>query len=580
MFHTNTDLLDRLNRCLTKFKAITVNDITEKYAFYPTPASSNLGSGTYGDVFRMKAIDGQSPPRVVKVIPKSKACKNAISIQHVCVELAVTSALSHPNLNHRVALFQSDSVFYIVLELCEGRKPDVASRLYHVFANDAPQKLALVPDLISAHTAAVGATGDDDAVVNSVLKEAGLKSEVPLGTDLFNAIVRHKKIAPRKALIILKQILEGLAYMHEKNVVHRDIKPENVVAAEDRTATPIIEGGNIVGVRITEKIRAKIIDFGLAKYMQVTQFPTTPSPRTFGEEPSVWNNAPPIDQLEDVSFTFAGNKSANATALIAAIAAVLGVPSSSISIVSSAQGVVVLRFPNASVAAVASSNATIQYPAIAALGVVVVIQPVMVTPGGTEIYYPLEVINGILLTGSKWHSNTQTLPKFDVYGAGAIMFCMCHGRQPYQMPATNRSTTKEEKLRKIAQLLEHGPVFSDRCPADVKKIIAWLMTNEPKNRPKAIDALRDDVFKGVTDTYTYEVYTDGRFKEIDDTVVAATSKDAAPPATAVDSSLVEGDVNAVAEDITIADIMEVKRGQEDKGDGAGKDASEAPSTAQ
>lgn len=44
----------------------------------------------------------------------------------------------------------------------------------------------------------------------------------------------------------MQQILEGVAFMHQQNIVHLDIKPENIVCV-DTTGTSI-----------------KIIDFGLA----------------------------------------------------------------------------------------------------------------------------------------------------------------------------------------------------------------------------------------------------------------------------------------------------------------------------
>jgi len=47
---------------------------------------------------------------------------------------------------------------------------------------------------------------------------------------------------------ILKGILKGIQYIHEKNIVHRDLKPENIIfGAEDDLES------------------IKIVDFGLSK---------------------------------------------------------------------------------------------------------------------------------------------------------------------------------------------------------------------------------------------------------------------------------------------------------------------------
>lgn len=64
------------------------------------------------------------------------------------------------------------------------------------------------------------------------------------GMDLKQYIQKNHPIPYRKTIDIMAQILDGIAYAHEKNVIHRDIKPHNIL---------IDHNGNV-----------KITDFGIA----------------------------------------------------------------------------------------------------------------------------------------------------------------------------------------------------------------------------------------------------------------------------------------------------------------------------
>lgn len=67
------------------------------------------------------------------------------------------------------------------------------------------------------------------------------------GGELFERIVDDSFVHTELASVrYMQQILEGIAFMHQQNIVHLDMKPENIVCV-DTTGTSV-----------------KIIDFGLA----------------------------------------------------------------------------------------------------------------------------------------------------------------------------------------------------------------------------------------------------------------------------------------------------------------------------
>src|SRR6058998_3240523 len=65
------------------------------------------------------------------------------------------------------------------------------------------------------------------------------------GRDLSSLIALNEPLALERKLDIVIEVLEGLAYAHERGVIHRDIKPSNVRVAADG--------------------QVKIMDFGIAR---------------------------------------------------------------------------------------------------------------------------------------------------------------------------------------------------------------------------------------------------------------------------------------------------------------------------
>jgi serine/threonine protein kinase len=57
---------------------------------------------------------------------------------------------------------------------------------------------------------------------------------------------------------IIREILKGLDYIHQNNIIHRDMKPQNVLVNFDK-----------------EKLEIRITDFGLSKYCAIIQKPNT-----------------------------------------------------------------------------------------------------------------------------------------------------------------------------------------------------------------------------------------------------------------------------------------------------------------
>ena len=100
-------------------------------------------------------------------------------------ETSVLKQLDHPNIIKLYEMFEDDRKYYVVQELCKGG-------------------------------------------------------------ELYDEVIKIGSFSEQKAAHIIKQILQAVAYCHDKGIVHRDIKPENILIDK--------EADNIL----------KIIDFGTA----------------------------------------------------------------------------------------------------------------------------------------------------------------------------------------------------------------------------------------------------------------------------------------------------------------------------
>ncbi|KAM9839098.1 death-associated protein kinase 2 [Aulostomus maculatus] len=83
--------------------------------------------------------------------------------------------------------------------------------------------------------------------------EVVLILEIVSGGELFDFIAEKENLLEREAIEFMKQILEGLEYMHNKNIAHFDLKPENIMLSDKVSPHPNI----------------KLIDFGLAHHFHL-----------------------------------------------------------------------------------------------------------------------------------------------------------------------------------------------------------------------------------------------------------------------------------------------------------------------
>jgi calcium-dependent protein kinase len=139
-----------------------------------------LGEGAFGRVQKCCKKD-TTEDRAVKIINKNNMSESEnVRLKY---EIDILKNLIHPNIVRLYEVYEDKNSIFLVTELCDGR-------------------------------------------------------------ELFDEIIARSRFIEQEAAIVTKQLLQAMAYCHEKNVAHRDLKPENIL------------------INYKEKGSIKVIDFG------------------------------------------------------------------------------------------------------------------------------------------------------------------------------------------------------------------------------------------------------------------------------------------------------------------------------
>ena len=147
-----------------------------------------LGQGTFGKVKLGIYLPTQEKV-AIKILEKDRIIEKDDEIR-VKREFDMLALFNHPNVILVAEIFESSDSYYSVMEYCEGG-------------------------------------------------------------ELFNYIVKNRRLSEEESAFFYYQLINGLEYIHSLGIVHRDLKPENLL--------------------LTNEHLLKIIDFGLSNYFKEGQ---------------------------------------------------------------------------------------------------------------------------------------------------------------------------------------------------------------------------------------------------------------------------------------------------------------------
>ena len=173
-----------------------------------------LGKGAFGQVY-LTSKQGSKQKYATKKIDK-KFTQNPRAKKYLDNEINILKEIDHPNIIKLIDVKETNQFYYLVMELCNG---------------------------------------------------GGLSDCLE---DYKNA---YKRPFPEETVqYLMRQIVDGINYLHKRNILHRDIKLDNILVNFDSDEDK--KNRNML------KAKVKIIDFGFARHLAPAQlaFSTLGSP--------------------------------------------------------------------------------------------------------------------------------------------------------------------------------------------------------------------------------------------------------------------------------------------------------------
>lgn len=91
------------------------------------------------------------------------------------------------------------------------------------------------------------------------------------GPNLREHLTRVRRVSPSDTLRISRDLLEALAYAHEKRIVHRDVKPDNIVLSPEGAVLLDFGIARAIAESATDRLTRSGFAVGTSAYMSPEQ---------------------------------------------------------------------------------------------------------------------------------------------------------------------------------------------------------------------------------------------------------------------------------------------------------------------
>lgn len=165
-----------------------------------------LGDGCYGEVYLVQDVN-TNDLYAIKAINKKHFKKNKELERNLFREVRIHSKLKHQNIVLFYKELKDQNYVYFLLEFI------------------TPGELF---DQLYKHDTSSDSEDDSDSFEIKEKDEQRSRS-----LSRLNDKMKNKKFDEKRVRHYIKQLIDGLVYLRNNNIIHRDIKPENILITEE-----------------------------------------------------------------------------------------------------------------------------------------------------------------------------------------------------------------------------------------------------------------------------------------------------------------------------------------------------------
>ncbi|CDK24120.1 unnamed protein product [Kuraishia capsulata CBS 1993] len=114
-------------------------------------------------------------------------------------------------------------------------------------------------------------------------------TQLATGGELLERVCQRKRFSEPDAVLLIKQVLSAVSYLHARGIVHRDLKPENILYLDHKPDSPIVLADFGIAEKLTHTDELIYSTAGTPGYTAPEVYRSSSSRRGYTKQCDIWS---------------------------------------------------------------------------------------------------------------------------------------------------------------------------------------------------------------------------------------------------------------------------------------------------